>query len=356
MSKRRIAREIALWIGGILGGLSLLSLLAGWLLGVTPLVFASGSMTPAYGVGSLGLAHHVPAHDLSVGDVVSVTDTQGARVTHRIVSISTAGEGAVLTLRGDANNVDDTQTYAVTGADRVILDVPYAGYVVNTLSSPVGLVLSGLFAAGLLYLAFAPVPGSGQSASARKHALVAVGAVSALAVGGGLGVTGQTPWTYTSATWSDSATANATITATAPADTTAPTVTMTYPTGGTVNNGQWTNNGCTTAGKSAGLCGTAADNVGGSGLASGAALYELRRTSVSPNTCWNGTAFTQAACGSYQSAGGTMASWSIPLAFGSLPNGTFELRVKVTDVAGNSNRVGATPPGTPSGATVTFTN
>jgi hypothetical protein len=129
------------------------------------------------------------------------------------------------------------------------------------------------------------------------------------------------------------------------ADTIAPTVTMSYPSAGNpiINNGQWTNSGCTPLGKPVGLCGTASDNVG----VVGSALYELRRTDVNPDTCWNGASFTAAACGSYQTADGTGASWQIPLTFANVPNGgTFELRVKVSDAAGNTNRPGATPGGT----------
>lgn len=215
---RHLGREAALWAGGIAGTLCFLAVLGGWLFNVTPLVFASGSMSPAYGVGSLGIAHEVPASELSVGDVVSVHDARGNRVTHRIVGIDARGDGAVLTLRGDTNDVVDAQTYDVTSVDRVVLDVPYAGYVVNAGSSPAGLVLGGLLAVGLLYLAFAPRPGPGQgSGGARKHALVGAGAVAVLAVGGGLGLTGQAPWAFTSAAWTDAATATATVTATAPA-------------------------------------------------------------------------------------------------------------------------------------------
>jgi hypothetical protein len=128
------------------------------------------------------------------------------------------------------------------------------------------------------------------------------------------------------------------------ADTIAPTVSMTYPTviNPIINNGQWTNSGCSPQGKPAGLCGTASDNVG----VVGSAQFELRRIAVSPNTCWNGTSFTAAACGSYQTAGGTAASWQIALPYASLPSGTFELRVKVSDAAGNTNRSGTVPAGT----------
>ncbi len=130
-------------------------------------------------------------------------------------------------------------------------------------------------------------------------------------------------------------------TATIRVDTVLPTVTMTYPVqSSTINNGHW-GDGCAQNG----LCGTAAD--GGSGLSGGVASYELKRTSVTPNTCWSGSAFTSAACGSYQSASGTQASWAIAIAFSSVPNGTYELRVKVIDNAGNSNRAGSTPSGSP---------
>lgn len=216
----RLGREAALWAGGILGTLCFLAVLGGWLFNVTPLVFASGSMTPAYGVGSLGIAHEVPVSELGVGDVVSVRDARGSRVTHRIVGIDARGDGAALTLKGDTNDVVDAQTYEVTRADRVVLDVPYAGYVVAAASSPAGLAAGGLLAIGLLVLAFGPRTGPGQgqgSGGARRHALVGTGAVAVLVVGGGLGLSGQAPWAFTSAAWTDSATADATVTATAPA-------------------------------------------------------------------------------------------------------------------------------------------
>lgn len=215
----RLGREAALWTGGILGTLCFLAVLGGWLFNVTPLVFASGSMTPAYGVGSLGIAHEVPASELAVGDVVSVRDARGSRVTHRIVGVDVRGDSAVLTLKGDTNDVVDAQTYDLTSVDRVVLDVPYAGYVLAAASSPAGLATGALLAVGLLVLAFGPRngPRNGPRTGPRRHALVGAGAVAVLGIGGGLGLTGQVPWAFTSAAWTDAATATATVTATAPA-------------------------------------------------------------------------------------------------------------------------------------------
>ena len=127
------------------------------------------------------------------------------------------------------------------------------------------------------------------------------------------------------------------------ADTTPPTVSLTFPPVGKTNNGQWTNNGCSLSNQPVGLCGTMSDL--GSGVVS-VAQYELRRTDVATNTCWNGTTFLAAACGTYRTAGGTTSTWSIPLNYASLPNNaSFELRIKAGDVAGNSNRPGSIPGG-----------
>ncbi|WGY04352.1 signal peptidase I [Nocardioides sp. QY071] len=193
---KRMAREALLWAGGVLGALCLLSLLAGWALNVTPLVFASGSMSPAYDAGALGIARQVDAADLRVGDVVSVHDAGGARVTHRIVAVDGRGDRAVLTLRGDANDVSDVQTYDVGSADRVALGVPYAGHVLNAAASPYGLATAAVLVAGLLLTGFG-----------RGRRLVPVGLVATVVAGIGLGATGATPWAFTSAYWTDSASA-----------------------------------------------------------------------------------------------------------------------------------------------------
>ena len=190
---KRVAREALLWVGGALGALCLLSLVAGWALSMTPLVFSSGSMSPAYDAGALGIARQVDAADLAVGDVVSVHDDAGTRVTHRIVAIEDQGGRAVLTLRGDANTVPDVQTYAVASADRVVLGVPYAGYVLNAAASPFGLAAAAVLAAGALLAGFG-----------RGRRLVPVGLVATVVAGVGLGATGVTPWAFTSAYWTDS--------------------------------------------------------------------------------------------------------------------------------------------------------
>ncbi len=81
-------------------------------MGVRPLIFLSGSMSPAIPAGSLGLARTTDADDLEVGDIVTVP-TNGTFVTHRIVEITHAPGKATLLLRGDGNRVADATAYEV---------------------------------------------------------------------------------------------------------------------------------------------------------------------------------------------------------------------------------------------------
>jgi signal peptidase I len=194
----RRSREVALTTAAVAGALCLVLLLAGLVLGVRPLVFRSGSMAPAIDTGALALARTVPASEVHRGDVVSVRDAAGTRLTHRVVSVAAQGEQRRLTLKGDANAHPDAEAYTVTEAQRVFLDVPRLGYVVGWLTGPIGLFLLGLYAALLLSVVFRRRPpgddrpsspsrrrASGRRTAPRRrtrvHAVLAV-AVTALAV------------------------------------------------------------------------------------------------------------------------------------------------------------------------------
>lgn len=193
----RRSREAALTAAAVAGALCLVLLLAGLVLGVRPLVFRSGSMAPAIDTGALALARTVPASEVHRGDVVSVRDAAGTRVTHRVVSVASQGEQRQLTLKGDANAHPDAEAYTVTEAQRVFLHVPRLGYVFGWLTGPLGLFLLGLYAALLLSVVLRrrppddrPSPPARRRASGRRtaprrrtrvHAALAV-AVTGLAV------------------------------------------------------------------------------------------------------------------------------------------------------------------------------
>ena len=193
---RRLA-DLLLWVGATVGVLSLLAAAAVALLGLVPLVFTSGSMAPDIPTGSLGIARTVPADDLGVGDVVSVESTSGSRVTHRIVAIdanSRAEDGtSVLTLKGDANESADQDPYVVVEADRLLFAVPWAGYALSALASPLGLFLGGVLAAAVVFYVVSGVrrnrpapPGGGARRAGTARCTVA--GVIALGVPGLLGL------------------------------------------------------------------------------------------------------------------------------------------------------------------------
>lgn len=198
---RRTLRETLLWVGAVLGVLCAVWTVAVLALGLTPLVFTSGSMSPEIRAGDLGVARTVPVRDVAVGDVVSVLNNEGTRITHRVVSTSAEGGVTSLVLKGDANATSDNETYRPEEVQRVWFSVPKAGHVVDAVGSPVGMFVGGLLVAGALFVGFSgprsPRPGGrrrasgrGESAAgargaARTKATVALaGVVGLLLVGG----------------------------------------------------------------------------------------------------------------------------------------------------------------------------
>ncbi|WP_254922985.1 signal peptidase I [Rhodococcus sp. OK302] len=148
-------KEIALNVAAVAGLICIIATLASLLFGIKPLVFRSGSMEPEISTGALALAKTVPATELAVGDVISVDNDQGVRITHRVVELEPAGANTVLaTLKGDANNVADQMPYTITEADRVFFSVGGLGYVVAWLSSPLAIFLGGGLVGAVLVIAF----------------------------------------------------------------------------------------------------------------------------------------------------------------------------------------------------------
>ncbi|MGX1858004.1 signal peptidase I [Dietzia sp. NPDC055340] len=160
--RRHRVRELILNVGAVVGLVCIGIAAASMLLGVTPLVFRSGSMSPEIPTGSLALARSVPASEISVGDVVSVDNQQGVRITHRVVDLAPApaDHGVVATLQGDANPVADVSPYVFGQADRVFFHAPGLGYAVSWLTSPVAIFLGGALVGAVVVLAagYGPAP------------------------------------------------------------------------------------------------------------------------------------------------------------------------------------------------------
>lgn len=146
-------RSVMLNLAALLGVTCLVATVLVMVLGLKPIAFGSDAMAPAIESGDLALSRNVPADDIGVGDVVSVDDRAGRRVTHRVVSVQPFGGSIRLTLKADAAGAPDAEAYEVTSADKVVTVVPWAGHVVG---SPVGLAISAAFVAAFALVAFIP--------------------------------------------------------------------------------------------------------------------------------------------------------------------------------------------------------
>ncbi|MBY6676671.1 signal peptidase I [Rhodococcus sp. BP-241] len=152
-----VIRELALTVGAALGVLCMTAAVAAALFSITPLVFQSGSMSPAIDTGALALARTVPATDVRAGDIVTVEREDGSRLTHRVDDIQgSTSDSVTMILKGDANDFPDSNPYTVTEVDRVFAHVGTLGWAVAWLSSPTAIVAGGLLVGLLVLIAWKP--------------------------------------------------------------------------------------------------------------------------------------------------------------------------------------------------------
>lgn len=149
--------DLALNVGAVAGIVCMLLAAASMFFGISPLIFRSGSMSPEITTGSLALAKTIDASEVRVGDVIAVNDDQGTSITHRVAAVTGASGNAVsVTLKGDANPVEDPAPYVITEAKRVFAHAPALGYVAAWMSGKTAIFLAGLLSGMLLMLAFGP--------------------------------------------------------------------------------------------------------------------------------------------------------------------------------------------------------
>ena len=104
----------------------------------------SGSMEPELGIGSLVVTQFVDADEISVGDVITFhsEDTANKLATHRVVGIGQSSTTYFET-KGDANTATDPSTvqeWDLIG--KVVIDLPYWGYITEFLKTPFGFLLA----------------------------------------------------------------------------------------------------------------------------------------------------------------------------------------------------------------------
>jgi signal peptidase len=104
----------------------------------------SGSMDPELKVGSVVITRPVQAEEISVGDVITFrSPTSGEITSHRVSAIEDGPS-----FRTEAVSTEDADPF-VTPAQgvvgRICFELPFAGYVVQRLVTPVGILLLFIF-------------------------------------------------------------------------------------------------------------------------------------------------------------------------------------------------------------------
>lgn len=121
-----------------LGVVCIIATIAAFALNISLIMFKTGSMSPTIPTGSLAVVRQIPAADIKVGDVTTVSRGKGQLpVTHRIVSVTPlSGDTYSVQMKGDANDSPDVQLYEVTEVRKVLWHAPGLAYVVAAVSQP----------------------------------------------------------------------------------------------------------------------------------------------------------------------------------------------------------------------------
>ncbi len=112
----------------------------------------SGSMEPAIPTGSIVVSRTVPLSEIQVGDIITFSGSGRDRfITHRVTAIGQS-DGVVFTTKGDANNAGDPFFVpAENVVGKVILHIPFLGFVFSFVKTPLGIIVT-LIIPGLLVL------------------------------------------------------------------------------------------------------------------------------------------------------------------------------------------------------------
>lgn len=144
-----------LWLAAAAGLICIVLVILAYTANITLIMFRTGSMDPTIPAGSVAVVQQVEAAEVSVGDIVTVDRTGELPITHRVTSIEagTTADERVITMRGDANDVEDPDPYEVTTVRTVLFSVPGLAQVIVAMSNP--LVLGGITIAATVLVVWA---------------------------------------------------------------------------------------------------------------------------------------------------------------------------------------------------------
>ena len=126
------------------------------LLGFEVYTVLSGSMEPAYHVGSVIWVDKCGADEVEVGDPITFVLNEDLVVaTHRVIEVD--AEGQHFYTKGDANDAPDAAPVHFENLiGKPVFTVPHLGYLVSYVQQPPGLYIALIVAAAVLILMFIP--------------------------------------------------------------------------------------------------------------------------------------------------------------------------------------------------------
>jgi len=174
-------REVLLTLAALGGVVCIVLVILAFTGGYSLIMFKTGSMSPTIPAGSVALVQKIPAAEIAIGDVVTVDRDDALPITHRVLSVQPAGaEGTrTITMKGDANDVEDPAPYTVADVRIVRGSVPGLASVIVWFGSP--WVLGGVTIGASLLVVWAFWP-----RRERRPAEVPAAAAAELVVSGGL--------------------------------------------------------------------------------------------------------------------------------------------------------------------------
>ena len=131
-------------------------LLLPYAFGYQTLAVLSGSMEPAYHVGSIVFVKKVPADEIKVGDPITFRlSNEATFATHRVVRIDKDKKQFVT--KGDANNMEDGPTSFESLVGRASnISVPLLGYISVNIKTPKGILAATGVIVLIVLLSFLP--------------------------------------------------------------------------------------------------------------------------------------------------------------------------------------------------------
>ncbi len=141
--------------------------------GLSSKIVQSGSMEPKIPTGALVIVK--PAATYAVGDVITFNKQGPVPTTHRIKSIEGSGSDTKFVTKGDANEEADPGVVPQARVlGKVVLSLPYVGYILHTARQPVGFALLIALPAFLVIIEEALSLWGAVSARRTQKAVVAV--------------------------------------------------------------------------------------------------------------------------------------------------------------------------------------